>query len=172
LCSPSAHLLRSHNRYSKGIHHKLVIPVLPVRPARDKLPTATSYRKITSHHPFAVYEDRSRVGLTVSLLKGDYGFVQHHAREYDLAAAHTLITSCPLHGLVLTHPAQHSAPKRHARYTPMPPLPGVSFLCSERSRMVKTLRCRSGEKPIPLRYSTPDGLPHSIPQPPQPARFL
>src|SRR5215467_13888838 len=43
--------------------------------------------------------------------------------------------------LVLTHSAQHFAPKRHARYTPMPATPpGVSFLCFERTRMVKTLR--------------------------------
>ncbi len=43
--------------------------------------------------------------------------------------------------LVLTHSDQHYAPKRHARYTPMPAAPpGVSFLCFERTRMVKTLR--------------------------------
>src|SRR6266436_5580277 len=35
----------------------------------------------------------------------------------------------------------HSAPKRQARYTPMPlPHPGLSFLCSELTRTVKTLR--------------------------------
>src|SRR6266700_701913 len=43
--------------------------------------------------------------------------------------------------LVLTHSARHYAPKRHPRYTPMPATPpGVSFLCFERTRMVKTLR--------------------------------
>src|SRR5215467_2139577 len=43
--------------------------------------------------------------------------------------------------LVLTHSAQHFAPKRYARYTPMPATAqGVSFLCFERTRMVKTLR--------------------------------
>src|SRR6266567_5944975 len=43
--------------------------------------------------------------------------------------------------LVLTHSGQHYAPKRHARYTPMPAAPpGVSFLCFERTRKIKTLR--------------------------------
>ena len=43
--------------------------------------------------------------------------------------------------LVLTHSGMHYAPKRQARYTPMPTQPlGLSFLCSELTRMVKTLR--------------------------------
>ncbi len=43
--------------------------------------------------------------------------------------------------LVLTHSGMHSAPKRQARYTPMPATPpGLSFLCFERTRTVKTLR--------------------------------
>ncbi len=41
----------------------------------------------------------------------------------------------------MTHSGRHFAPKRHTRYTPMPATPpGVSFLCFERTRMVKTLR--------------------------------
>src|SRR6266852_1312251 len=43
--------------------------------------------------------------------------------------------------LVLTHSGMHFAPKRQARYTPMPATPpGLSFLCFERTRTVKTLR--------------------------------
>ncbi len=58
--------------------------------------------------------------------------------------------------LALTHSGQHFAPKRHARYTPMPATPpGVSFLCFERTRTVKTLRYRSGEKPHVLRFGNP-----------------
>ncbi len=51
------------------------------------------------------------------------------------------------------------------------PTLGLSFLCSEPSRTVKTLRYRSGEKPMPLPWQHRHVLPHSIPQPPQPARL-
>jgi hypothetical protein len=70
--------------------------------------------------------------------------------------------------LVLTHSAKHYAPKRHARYTPMPATPRrvVSLLRAYPNGQDPPL-C-SGEKPHGLRFGIPKLLPHSIPQPPQP----
>src|SRR5437879_1060225 len=69
--------------------------------------------------------------------------------------------------LVLTHSAQHSAPKRQARYTPThQPLPGLSFLCSEHSRTVKTLRFAPARSLISSVSACSLFLPHSFPQPP------
>src|SRR2546425_9005830 len=58
--------------------------------------------------------------------------------------------------LVLTHSGQHSAPKRQARYTPMPAAPprlAVSLLRAYPNGQDPPLR--SGEKPHVLRYSMP-----------------
>src|SRR5438067_10007889 len=88
-----------------------------------------------------------------------------------LSARLTHTSSCPLIGLSFRAVVRHYAPKRHARYTPMPALRGVSFLCSERTTALQDPSLRCGEKPIPLRDSTSDVLPHSIPQPPPLARF-
>ena len=58
--------------------------------------------------------------------------------------------------LVLTHSGPHSAPKRQARYTPMPTTPPrlvISLLRAYPNGQDPTLR--SGEKPHLLRYSMP-----------------
>jgi len=71
--------------------------------------------------------------------------------------------------LVLTHSGQHFAPKRQARYTPMPatqPRLVISLLRAYPNGQDPPLR--SGEKPHLLRFGIPMRLPHSIPQPPQP----
>ena len=70
---------------------------------------------------------------------------EQHMGNAPCVASHQRHPTWPLSStsmrLVLTHSARHFAPKRHARYTPMPATPpGVSFLCFERIRMVKTIR--------------------------------
>src|SRR5437588_7763802 len=64
----------------------------------------------------------------------------------------TFTTSDPLHGLVFPCCGQHCAPKRHARYTPMPACRSMSFLCSERTTSLQdpplTLRREAHSAPV------------------------